>query len=1054
MPNRIEIIDGLLANGGANKFVCCEDCGTNVSTFQNTHGSNLNVTAFNIFTTGAGVNVTLIAIDGLPPSFPFLVPDGGTFTMEFEICWDGVTSPLGTWLGQFDTFEHSPDTPLEFTMACVPVTYFTLDPTTINFVDAPVGIPVTQTITSGPGGMLAQTLTLTGTGCENVVVNPSPIIVPQQEGPFSFDVTWTPVTAGETLSCSLEFCSGETISITGNSVAIECDECICCVDVTIKTENGYLPDVSGLCNDENLYSTASFLERKTIVFSLIYPSGINSQWQLQFNPGLFLRLCESPFTVGQLLPTGYSITYLQSLMPDGVAQPMQLNGTGTNSANRKNWECFFRPVNAALGTFQVELTFYQLQDLDNFILSTLWQNLGKFIRNSVSATSSLTNTAPSVYNANKVISGAFMVVDPTILTETNQFTKCQFLTCTNYTARFYNKGLYNLPSEFTGPSFVLSRNVGTVTNLSSLEKTRVEFRITVPSPYGAGEPVVIFHLFDVGTFDNTVDFLASSDSSRFRVLGYGGTGVLDNHLVRPGAVSNVGGEWRFSLHVGTTINPSTTYLMAAIVYDSDGTMVNTFISDVLTVQSQPDFDCDCTLDIDSKWLSYWQQSIGNEFRPVSKERIGHELTINGGTFETCLRNWGYTGDWRDLLQSVTLRVHKRESAFPTATQTTFFEYNNWLSIRNSGYPNNFQNTGALTVADDGSSVITSIMDRRVLYDNIPFVGSVQVANSATYMNRAPAGPLSTAYINTLNVLFSWMNEIVYFEYQFKFNLSSIVGGPFVWNIVKAFPVNAIDFEPTNSGNANYLLNYAIYGRTSLTGSWTELENPVCFKDWAQIKLVFESDREGNFLFFATPIPGYIEENDETFSPNGLTQLSSPMVVTMDTVFDPITFLAEVVLDTNQMTADKYDFCGYISNPEAASVCEYFVKHARYAGSGVSIPAAVQWGPSFQISWAASSYGYLGIYTQLGYQSAPVPGQTYVLEYSFTSATTLILNFWFGQLNSGGAPTLTIPVGSTSGSISFVWPASIFPNGPWYMISQTGTPMTSVGTFKIGNQLCP
>lgn len=1057
MPNRIEIISGLYADGNANKMLCCDDgCGTNISTFQNTHGSDLNVVSFNIFDAGSGVTVTLLAIDGNPPSFPFLVPDGGTFTMEFEVCWDGVTSPLGTWVGQFDTFEHSPDTPYEFVMSCINASYFGFDPLTVNFVDAPVGIPVTQTIAqTGANAMFSQFLTLTGSGCENVVITPSPILV-QPDIVSTFDITWTPSTAGETLACSLEFCSGETIDVTGNSVAIDCDGCLCCVDVTIKTENDYLDPQSGFCDPGELYNTASFLEKKTIVFSMVYPAGINSSWRLQFNPALFLRDCESPFQAPNLvLPTGYSITYLQSQMPNGVAQPMALTGAGPNANNQKNWECFFRPGDPTLGTFNVELTFYNVADFSNWLTSSTFDNLLKFKRNILSAPSDWTNSAASVYNANKFLSAAFMVTDPTILVGSN-FTFCQFTSCVNYSARFYNKGLYNLPSEFTNPTWTLFRNIGTVTDLSTIEKTNVRFQIQVPAMYGAAEPVCIYHLFDVTNVDNTVDFLTSSDSSRFRVQAYAGTGVLDNHLVRPGATSNIGGYWTFDLHVGTTVQPGTKYRMAAIIYGSDGTMVNTFLSPELKVTTAPDFDCTCELDFDSLWKQYWNTTAGQSFHPVGKERIGHVLSISGEEFSNCLENWGYTGDWRELVGFVRLNIYKRRTGFPTPTQTTFFQYEGHISLRDVGFPGNYNNQNDMVVVENPSGTLdVTILNRRVRWGQGPMIPqAVQTANTATYMNRVSAGAMASTYINTSGVIDSWIGSTVYFEYTIAFNLQPITGSPFLWYVVKAFPVQAIDFEPF-SGFGNYLNDVTIYGRTSLTGSWTELDSDICFKDFAQIRLVYQADREGNFLFFAEPEPfglPVLQENDEVPSPNMMTQLTSPLVVSMDTAFDPVSFTAEVILDAQAMTADKYSFCGYISTPEAPSICEYFAVHRRLGGSRLNVPSITQYGIDCEIIFPGDTFGYLYMSATQGFQIEPIPGQTYVFEWSFITPTTQILEFWFGQQGVGGSPTLVLPIGSTSGSQSFVWGAS---TAGWWTIRQPiGPVMTNTGTFRIGNTLCP
>jgi hypothetical protein len=531
--------------------------------------------------------------------------------------------------------------------------------------------------------------------------------------------------------------------------------------------------------------------------------------------------------------------------------------------------------------------------------------------------------------------------------------------------------------------------------------------------------------------------------------------VLDNHLVRPGATSNIGGYWTFDLHVGTTVRPSTRYRMAAIVYGSDGNMVNTFLSNEWTVRTVPDFDCDCELDINSTFQQYWQNTAANAFQPSAKERIGQTLTIDGGPFIDCLENWGYTGDWRALIGFVRLNIYKRQTGFPNPPQTTFFQYENHISSRDLGFPGNFNNQNDMVVLDNGTGGLdVTISNRRVRWQNIPFnSGIVQTANTATYLNRVSAGAMSSTLITTAGVVDSWIGYDVYFEYTITFNLAPITGSPFLWNIVRAFPVRAIDFEPF-TGFATYLTDVTIYGRTSLTGSWTELDGEICFKDFAQIRLVYQADREGNFLFFAEPAPfglPVLQENNEIPSPNAMNQLTSPLVVSMDTTFDPALFTAEVILDAQQMTADNYLFCGYISEPEVPTACERFVVHRRNGGTGVGVPAITQYGIDCIVNFVGNNFGYLWMWTTTGFEPNPIPGETYVFEWSFAAPTTSILEFWFGQHSYAGTP-ITLPIGSTSGSQTFVWGAST--DGAWTMRKPIGPVMTNTGTFRIGNTLCP
>lgn len=1053
--HRIDLIDGL-NDGGINRLLCCAGtgCGTNISTFQNIHGSDLNVTDFIIDTTGSGVTVTIVSINGGPVTFPFLVPDGDTFTMEFEVCWDGVTSPLGTWTGQFDTAEHAPDLEFNFLMGCIDSSSLTWSTTSLDFIDAPAGFPTTQTITMSTIFRFTQLYPLTISGCTGVTVTPNPMVI-NQGMTSSFDVTWTPTGPGESLSCTIDDDCGGTFTLTGNSIGLTCDNCLCCVDISIKTENGYLPDQNGLCDTENIYNTASFLEKKTIVFSMVYPAGINSTVAFQFSPALFFAECLTPFDDPESgLPVHYYHRYISGLNPDGVAQPMTLVGAGTNAMNQKNWECFFRPVNASTGLFNIELTFFNIQDFQNVLQNLVFDNGLKLKRNVVSATTDYTNTFPSVYNSNRIIGGTFHIIDPTI---GDDFTFCQHYVCPNYTARFYNKGLYNGPSEFTNPTWLLQRTIGTVVNFSTLEKTRVRFSVNVPAIYGAGNPVCIFHLFDVTNVDNSVDFLTSTDSSRYRVLNYSGTGVLDNHLVRPGNVSAFGTNFTFDLHVGTTVNPGSRYRMAAIVYGSDGTMVNTFLSPLdWPVVNVPDPDCDCTLDFDSTWLQYWQTTNSEAFQPAPKERIGHDLSIDVGNMGNCLATWGFSGDWRTLVKQVRLNIYKRSSAFPTAVQTTFFQYETHQSIRNTSFPNNYQNVNDLIVEDNGTGGLdTTILNRRVRWENVAFQpGLVQTANTVNYMNRIPAGPNTATYIANTGTIDSWINNEVYFEYVFTLDLFSVIGVPYLWNVVKAFPVRAINFEPLST-YGTYLTDVTIYGRDTLTGPWTELTGAICFKDFLQIRLVYQSDREGNFLFFAEPEPfglSLLQENDEVPSNNGMTQLMSNLVVSMDTAFDPVLFTAEVILDAQAMTADRYLFCGYISNPEVGQTCEYFIRHQKFGSVGIVVNPPIQWGPDINVQWPGISFGYVTMTVQNPPTDFPVPGEIYVFEWAFLNPTVAAIDVWFGQWGFAGPPNLTLPIGSTSGSFSFTWSGDA--TGRWCFRQPSGPAMTNGANFRIGNALCP
>lgn len=1051
---------GFLQEGGAqNKIFCCWGCGNSSAVFRNTGTTTLNVTDLVINDAGSGVTVSLLSINFAPVSFPFTAIPDQVFYVIFQVCPDEPIVSLGNWTMHFVTEEYGDDPDYTFEMLCVDTTISAWTPNPLNFTDAIVGLPTTQTISYQNNGAFYQTFSPSIVGCSNVTVPATVNVVPGNDN-IIIDVTWTPAAEGETLSCSIDDGCGSIIGLTGNSILAPCEDCFCLLDLTIETEKDYLPPLSGLENGDVLYSTASFLERKIAVFSFIYPAGINSQWKFQFTPALFLTECFNPFEGDTIsLPVHYSVTYLQSLMPDGVPTPMTLVGAGANEMNVTNWECSFTPISAALGTFKVEFQFYHVKDAETWLDSTLDDNLLKFKRATLSCPTDWTNTFTSVYRKQQLLGSAFMVVDPTILDENFNFTYCQKVNCLPYAARFYNKGLYNSASEFLNPTWTLSRTTGNVNNFSILEKTRVEFKITIPAPYGAGEPVCVYHVFDVTNVDNTVDFFASSDSSRYRVEPYAGTGILDNHLVRPAGVANVSGEWVFYMYVGQTINPTAKYRVAAIVYDSDKTMVNTFLSEEIAVTRYPDMNCECEPQIQSTFLQYWQENGTDCFRPVAKERIGHRLILQDGGFTDCLNSIGIEDfDWREQLQSVQLNIYKRIQGYPSATKTTFFQYQTHKSIRNGAFLGGFQNLNNMIVADVGANqIVIGINNIRVPWEDVPFSGGqVLTADTATYLNRTNAGAATSTAITANNVVQSWIDETVYFEYVFTYQLRDQVGEPFFWNIVKAFPVSAIDLEPTNSGNGNIITDVTIEGLDPISGLYVEIEPPICFKDYDAIKLTYQADREGNFIFFMEKEPfGFstIVENNELNSHYGMTQLNNPLVLSMDTFYDPVTFQASVVLDAPNFDDSKYRFCGYISEPQAPEACAYFLKFVRIGGTGVTFTPTTQTGGTATVGFSAISFGYLYLAASLGDTLYPSDGNTYVFEWNYASPTTLITEVWFGRASVSPTPDLIIPVGSTSGSHSFVW-NNVTGNGWFTMRWQTGTPMTNTGVFKLGNELCP
>mgnify|MGYP003341025234 FL=1 len=117
--NHFSLVAGLDVAGNYNKLYCCWGCGINVSEFESNVGIPLDVTDLIIDTAGSGVTVNILTINGVAPSFPFIVPAYETFSVQFEICWDEVTSPLNPWTLTIETIQYGLDLAYEVLMICV-----------------------------------------------------------------------------------------------------------------------------------------------------------------------------------------------------------------------------------------------------------------------------------------------------------------------------------------------------------------------------------------------------------------------------------------------------------------------------------------------------------------------------------------------------------------------------------------------------------------------------------------------------------------------------------------------------------------------------------------------------------------------------------------------------------------------------------------------------------------------------------------------------------------------------------------------------------------------
>jgi len=1038
-----------------NEVICCT-CQEVLFTGQNIHNTLLRLNAINGLT-GIGVNYdgTLLEINGNPPTYPVYLNPGETFTFLVRICYQNLGVTDGYIKFQFSTNEHGVEDFYYLPLTCANLESF-VSPIPINFGAVAYGGSSSQNVTITNTTIGAFDWEVVVGSCEGhnfTFVPDNGTIAPGSSAICV--VTWTPTSIDEVLQCSFlfGFCKSPDIRIEVEGYSIQDCSCLCCTQVTIGTENGLLRDIDGLCGTSQLV-TSTIADKKTMKFEFTYQNGISDGVKFWFNPILFAFVCD--FSGVTAPPSVAWFIEYDNTMTDGVAVPMTLIGAGSNSLNQMNFNVQFVPTSAASGEFQILFDFFLVSDFENLINATTFSNNIKFKRNVATSLTDWANTLPSVYNANKRLCSMIYLRDPNVLVDGAPF-ECIETSSIRFSARWFNLGLYNGASEFNSPSFQLIRN-GVVNNFSTIQQTQVVFNITIPSIYG-GASGIILQLFDETQFDNSVDFLTNYNSSRAQILNVGVSGVIDNNFNSPSEFNYLGGDvWQVACYVDTLINPSSTYRIAAVVYANDTITANTFLSEPISVTEQPDPNCDCSPQVNSTFEQLFQSQESNCLRPAPKERIQHRLRLDSGGFKDCLDKWGALipgVDWRNFLTRITLTIYKRANAFPTATQTTFFVYSQHVSNRVAGFPGGWQNLNDLIVQDSGSGLIESTYLTRVRWEQLPFSGQVLVAPTAQYMNRISAGPLSSTYITSNSVVQSWVDEDVFFEYTFQFDLSSLFGPGNLWNIIDAFRLNTIDFENDNSGFPPIIEEVKIEGYSITSETWQKIEGTFCPADFSSIRVYYYSNEDGDFVFFLEKSPfglPYIQESEVNSSPFGIPLLSIPGVTYQDAVFSGGQAMIE--FDPSIFTGlNEVNICGYISTPPALLVCNYFDRFIKTGGSsGMNMTGSPQTGGNWVLDIVNVTNGrYLGLSIDTG-GVYPVPGQTYYFEYNCSTPPTKPINFYLGEVSATGTP-VTIPVGATSGSFSFVWGSRI--DGRSYVkVGSSGTNMTTTLNLKIGEGLCP
>lgn len=1072
---------------GPDNLLFYKCCGVINCTVTNIHTTALDVSAIKLgWASGVGgpFDSTGISINGVTPfgsNLPLNVPVGGSFTIQIEICHVGG-SPLDTdeFIFGIDTIQHTAEDYL-FPFAVINNLSPYINPNTIvDFGSVPFPGTGTATfdITNPTIGELSYQIQFDCLELFNVtVVGSNPVIV---AGNTTETVTleWTPNSLGEILECGIRVvlqCNGIDHKLTLNGTSVQNCDCLCCNQVEIQTENDLLRAINGFCGTNELWDRSAVCEQKTIVFAYSYTNGLTDGVQIWFNPWLWSFWCDFPskYPSGSIdgpPPVGWFITFNNATTPIGGGQfNMSLIGAGANTLAAKNFNVTFEPTSST--DFRIRFTFFMIEDLEDWTTANLVPNNPKWRRSDVGSInppiggSLLDNMIPSVYNMPKKLCSLFYIRDTNVLVDDQPF-ECFEEHSISWTGRWYNSGLYGQPAEFTNNAFALERGGVPVTTLSTVSPTKIYFGINIDSAMYTGLNGVVFQVFDETQTNNAVDILTNYNSSRSQITTIPGTTILNNDLESPSAVIPLGGgNYQISAHIGTGINPSGVYRVAAIVYAADLETVNTFISDPFTVTQTPDLNCDgCGIAAKtSEFQQYFQSNETRCVQPVAKERINHHLTIDNGGIKDCISDWGATGSWSwyDFLTNITLNVYRRVEDFPNPGQTTFFIWQTHQSNRIVGFPNNWQNLGDMIVADDGSLIDINFATR-VRWESTPFDGtSIMTANTATYMNRTSAGPMGPIYVGTLGITNDWRDEEIFMEYKFRFDFSSLFGQPYIQNQILAFKIQPIQNEFDNSGFSSVLTDMWIEGLNPSSGSWETIDGPICPSDWDGIRVKYSANQNGDFILFMNPLGGGIpqlSESEFNDSPFGFPTLNNTISIDPDFSNGGV---ATAELNPALLTNGSWELCGLISIPPAVLVCQYFQQVNCQSGSG-ALGCSLGVPPLFNlVAVNATNSRYRFVTFGDPVLGPPIQGQTYVMEYNLTggSAPTKEIHFWAGVDGGffvpGSRPSDGfIPIGSTSGTITFVWGGSVTGYVYFQLKSNANPNWTGTMEIKIGNTACP
>jgi hypothetical protein len=683
-----------------------------------------------------------------------------------------------------------------------------------------------------------------------------------------------------------------------------------------------LPQIDLDCSTLNSYNATSIGDAKEITFQYYYHNGFADFSKVYFNPWAFDATADfhSKYPGGVITEpySGFVVDVMSSWIGTGL---QEMNFLGPN--NQKNYKAYINLIDG--NQFEIVLQFFFIQDLLDWVDLYDTENRRKLLYSSADiSTLELTNTANSVYLQTKAFGYLIYIYDTNyIVGYTNTVPpkpiayECYADNKVMFDVRWWNQGLNGGLPEMSNHSFSFSRNSNPVTQLSSIRPTTASFDVY----YNGTIDHAIFWLFDTSQNDNTIDFYDNYDSSRALIPTSISNGVIDHHIEGPSvAVTNLGsGHYYVSATISKNINPNGQYRLAAICYDTTNDIVNSFLSDSLSVKNTVDlWDVCCDMSVDVHWYDYNNDYNDPCFMPTVKERIKNDMYIDAGPFQTCLENLGMPvgANWLDYMEAVILNIYIKRDTYPTPTQRTYFMYATYGALRDTSITGNWDLTNAspyLTVGESGSTLYTS-WTGRVLWNDTPFTPSftrsVQVSDMTNWMDRSLAtGVNATNYANFHNITYNWADQDVYFEYLFKFDLTSFLPTAPPLFLAQINQLHPMGFEPVSPTYTEIITDVVIEGWDGST--LTPITGSFCLANYDYLKVTTTLDASyTDGILIATlnyyPYTEFDIKEHETAPAIQISMMSDPEMFNVDSNFTAGN--AVFFIDCSQLSAGDYEIC--------------------------------------------------------------------------------------------------------------------------------------------------